>query len=113
MKGKTLKKEGSPRMETKIRKGKGTIFPVTARAGGASRPGGGGGLPTGGQCYVRSRPGGIGFPAGRIGDWGDREIVYVASVYVPFPAPKKSRNSPPPPKKAKEGQGSGILNVSY
>ena len=60
------------------------------------------GLPTGRQgskVYVRAepkehkrfrpgtRPGGIGFPAGRIGDQGDREIVYVPSVYVPFPAP--------------------------
>ena len=60
----------------------------------------GGGLPTGGQgskVYVLcaetkehkrfrpgTRPGGIGFPAGRI---GDREIVYVPNVYVPFPAP--------------------------
>ena len=35
------------------------------------------------------RPGGIGFPAGRIGDRGDREIVDVPNVYVPFPAPKK------------------------
>ena len=32
-------------------------------------------------------PGGIGFPAGRIGDRGDREIVDVPNVYVPFPAP--------------------------
>ena len=63
----------------------------------------GGGLPTGGQgskVYVLcaepkehkcfrpgARPGGIGFPAGRIGDRGDREIVYVPNVYVPFPAP--------------------------
>ena len=31
-----------------------------------------------------ARPGGIGFPAGRIGDRGDREIVYVPNVYVPF-----------------------------
>ena len=36
-----------------------------------------------------TRPGGIGFPAGRIGDRGDREIVYVPNVYVPFPAPSK------------------------
>ena len=28
----------------------------------------------------------IGYPAGRIGDRGDREIVYVPNVYVPFPA---------------------------
>ena len=64
---------------------------------------GGGGLPTGGQgskVYVlcvapkehkrfrpATRPGGIGFPAGRIGDRGDRQIVYVPNVYVPFPAP--------------------------
>ena len=63
------------------------------------------GLPTGGQgskvnvlCaepkeHKRfrpgTRPGGIGFPAGRIGDRGDREIVYVPNVYVPFPAPRK------------------------
>ena len=79
------------------------FFPVTARAGGVSRPGGGGGLPTGGQgskVYVLcaepkehkrfrpgTRPGGIGFLAGRIGDRGDREIVYVPNVYVPFLAP--------------------------
>ena len=77
---------------------------MTARAGGGGLPTGwGGGLPTGGQgsnVYVLraepkehkrfrpgSRPGGIGFPAGRIGDRGDREIVYVPNVYVPFPAP--------------------------
>ena len=63
-----------------------------------SRPGGGGGLPIGGQgskVYVLcaepkehkrfrpgARPGGIGFPAGRIGDRDDREIVYVPNVYV-------------------------------
>ena len=62
---------------------------------------GGGGLPTGGQgstvyvlCaepkeYKRfrpgARPGGVGFPAGRIGDRVDREIVYVPNAYVPFP----------------------------
>ena len=35
-----------------------------------------------------TRPGGIGFPAGYPdGDRGDREIVYVPNVYVPFPAP--------------------------
>ena len=71
--------------------------------GGVYRPGGGGVLPTGGQrskVYVLcaepkehkrfrpgARPGGIGFPAGRIGDRGDREIVYVPNVYVPLPAP--------------------------
>ena len=38
-----------------------------------------------------ARPGGIGFPAGRIGDRGDREIVYVPNVYVPFPAPNGPR----------------------
>ena len=79
------------------------IFPVTARAGGGLPTGWGGGLPTGGQgskVYVLcaepkehkrfrpgTRPGGIGFPAGRIGDRGDREIVYVPNVYVPFPDP--------------------------
>ena len=79
------------------------IFPVTARAGGRSPDRVGGGLPTGGQgskVYVLcaepkehkrfrpgTRPGGIGFPAGRVGDWGDREIVYVPNVYAPFPAP--------------------------
>ena len=63
------------------------------------------GLPTGGQgsrVYVLcaelkehkhfrpgTRPGGFGFPAGRIGDRGDREIVYVPNVYVPFPALKE------------------------
>ena len=35
-----------------------------------------------------TRPGGIGFLAGRIGDRGDREIVYVPNVYVNFPAPR-------------------------
>ena len=77
---------------------------MTARAGGGSPDRvGGGGLLTGGQgskvcvlcaepkenkCFrPGTRPGGIGFPAGRIGDWGDREIVYVPNVYVPFPAP--------------------------
>ena len=75
---------------------------MTARAGGGSPDRVGGGLPTGGQgskVYVLcaepkehkrfrpgTRPGGIGFPAGRIGDRGDREIVYVPNVYVPFPA---------------------------
>ena len=65
----------------------------------------GGGLPTGGRgskVYVLcaepkehkrfrpgTRPGRIGSPAGRIGYRGDREIVYVPNVYVPFPAPKK------------------------
>ena len=34
-----------------------------------------------------TRPGRIGFPAGRIGDRGDRDIVYVPNVYVPFLAP--------------------------
>ena len=79
---------------------------MTARTGGGVLPTGwGGGLPTGGQgskVYVLcaelkehkrfrpgTRPGGLGFPAGRIGDRGDREIVYVANVYVPFPAPTK------------------------
>ena len=80
------------------------IFPVTARAGGGvSRPGGGGspdrwpGVKSF-MCCVRkpkehkrfrpgTRPGGIGFPAGRIGDRGAREIVYVPNVYAPFPAP--------------------------
>ena len=73
--------------------------------GGVSRPGGGG-LPTGGQgskVYVLcaepkehkrfrpgTRPGGIGFPAGRIGDRGDREIVYVQIVDVPFLAPSNA-----------------------
>ena len=73
----------------------------------------GGGLPTGGQgskVYVLcaepkelkrfrpgTRPGGIGFPAGRIGDRGDSEIVYVPNVYVPFPAPiEKVQNEKPP-----------------
>ena len=71
--------------------------------GGVSRPGGGGvsrPVARGQQVYVLcaepkehkrfrpgTRPGGIGFPAGRIGDRGDREIVYVPNVYVPFPAP--------------------------
>ena len=55
-----------------------------------------GGLPTGGQgskglCAVCRTQGtetfSSGYPAGRIGDRGDREIVYVPNVYVPFPAP--------------------------
>ena len=33
-----------------------------------------------------TRPGGSRYPAGRIGDRGDREIVYVPNVYVPCPA---------------------------
>ena len=37
-----------------------------------------------------TQPGGIGCPARRIGDRGDREIVYVPNVYVPFPAPSSS-----------------------
>ena len=36
---------------------------------------------------MASLAGRIGYPAGRIGDRGDREIVYVPNVYVPFPAP--------------------------
>ena len=64
------------------------------------------GLPTGGQgskVYVLcaepkeykhfrpgTRPGGFEYPAGRIGDRGDREIVYVPNVYVPSPAPSKA-----------------------
>ena len=76
---------------------------MTARAGGGSPDRLGGGLPTGGQgskVYVLcaepkehkrfrpgTRPGGIRFPAGRIGDRGDREIVYVPNVYVPFLVP--------------------------
>ena len=63
------------------------------------------GLPTGGQgskVYVLcaepkehkhfrpgTRPGGFGYPAGRIGDRSDREIVHVPNVYVPFPAPRE------------------------
>ena len=78
---------------------------MIARAGGGSPDRvGGGGLPTGGQgskvyvLYAKpkehkrfrpgARPGGIGFPAGGIGDRGDREIGYVPNVYVPFPAPR-------------------------
>ena len=76
---------------------------MTLRRGGGLPTGWGGGLPTGGQgskVYVLctepkehkrfrpgTRPGGIGFPAGRIGDRVDREIVYVPNVYVVFPAP--------------------------
>ena len=83
---------------------------MTARGGGLPTRWGGG-LPTGGQgskVYVLcaepkehkrfrpgTRPGGIGFPAGRIGDRGDREIVYVPNVYVPFPAPVSVRFSSP------------------
>ena len=83
---------------------------MTARAGGGSPDRVGGGLPTGGQgskVYVLcaepkehkrfrpgTRPGGIGLPAGRIGDRGDREILYVPNVYVPFPAPMQARKLP-------------------
>ena len=65
------------------------------------------GLPTGGQgskVYVlcaepkehkhfsSGYPAGrIGYLAGRIGDRGDREIVYVPNVYVPFPAPSSGK----------------------
>ena len=82
------------------------IFPVTARVGEASPDRVARGLPTGGQgskVYVLCAetkehkhfrpgtwPGGFGYPAGRIGDQGDREIVYVPNVYVPFPAPSLS-----------------------
>ena len=72
-------------------------FPVTAWVGGGvSRPRGGGGQKF--MCCVRN-PRNInvfvrvpgreesGFPAGRIDDRGDREIVYVPNVYVPLPAP--------------------------
>ena len=71
----------------------------------------GGGIPTGGQgskvdwlCaepkeHKRfrpgTRPGGIGFPAGRIGDRSDREIVYVPNVYVPFLAPTPTQRTLP------------------
>ena len=81
------------------------IFSVTARVGGVvSRPGGQGSPDRwpGSKVYVLcaepkehkhfrpdTRPGGFGYPAGRIGDRGDREIVHVPNVYVPFPAPKK------------------------
>ena len=37
---------------------------------------------------VPSREDGV-YPARRIGDRGDREIVYVPIVYVPFPAPRE------------------------
>ena len=76
---------------------------MTARVGGGSPDRVARGLPTGGQgseVYVLcaepkehkhfrpgTRPGGSVYPAGRIGDRGDREIVYVPNVYVPFPAP--------------------------
>ena len=75
------------------------IFPVTARAGGGvSRPGGGGGLPTGvegSKVYVLcaepkehkrfrpvTRPGGIGFPAGRIGDRGVTEKLFMCQMFM-------------------------------
>ena len=79
------------------------IFTVTARVGGGSPNRVARGLPTGGQgskVYVLcaapkehkhfrpgTRPGGFGYPVGRIGDRGDREIVYVPNVYAPFLAP--------------------------
>ena len=79
------------------------IFLVIARLGGGSPDRVARGLPTGCQgskVYVlcaepkehkhfrpRTRLGGLGYPAGRIGDRRDREIVFVPNVYVPFPAP--------------------------
>ena len=68
-----------------------------------------------------ARPGGIGFPAGRIGDRGDREIVYVPNVYVPFPAPRFCRTlgarpsfsgpgNSSPNVVPKKGPGFGCLN---
>ena len=83
------------------------IFPVTAQAGGGGLPTGWGGVSrpvARGQKFMccvwnprehkrfrpGTRPGGIGFPAGRIGDRGDREIVYVPNVDVSFPAPNRS-----------------------
>ena len=84
------------------------IFPVTARVGGGSPDRVARGLPTGGQgsqVYVLcaepkeykhfrpgARPGGYRVPAGRIGDRGDREIVYVPNVYVPFPGAITTRS---------------------
>ena len=70
---------------------------MTARVGGVSRPGGEGspnrwrGVKS--LCAVcgTQGPGGFGYPAGRIGDRGDREIVYVPNVYVPFPAPRSRK----------------------
>ena len=75
------------------------IFPVTARVGGVSPDRVARGLPTGGQgskVYVLcaepkehkhfrpgTRPGGFVYPAGRIGDRGDREIVYVPNPKGP------------------------------
>ena len=56
----------------------------------------GGGLPTGcpgSNVYVlcaepkEHRP--SGYPAGRVGDRGYQEMVYVPNVYVPFQAPRK------------------------
>ena len=91
------------------------------------------GLPTGGQgskVYVLcaepkehkhfrpgTRPGGFGFPAGRIGDRGDREIVYVPNAYVPFPAPKKfsGRKKEPKPRLSKVrifSSGVGVLHMN-
>ena len=76
------------------------MFPGDCPGGGGSPDRVGRGLPTGGQgskIYVLcaepkehkqfrpgTRPGGVGYPAGRIGDRGDREIVYVPNVYVLF-----------------------------
>ena len=87
-----------------------------------------GGLPTGGQgskfmCCVRNPrninifvrvPGreDIGYPAGRIGDRGDREIVYVPNVYVPFPAPMKiPGGGGGPPRKEGGGGARGLEGV--
>ena len=70
------------------------VCPVTAWVGGV--------LPTGWpgvkclcavcgsqETYVEILSG---YPAGRIGDRGDREIVYVPNVYVPFLAPMSMGN---------------------
>ena len=51
----------------------------------------GGGSPDRWPCAVcgtqETKTFSSGYPAGRIGDRGDREIVSVPNVYVPFPAP--------------------------
>ena len=79
------------------------ILPVTARVGGGLPPGWPGvsrPVARGPKVYVLcaepkehkhfrpgTRPGGFGYPAGRIGDRGDQEIGDVPNVFVPFPAP--------------------------
>ena len=64
--------------------------PGTAWVGGVPRPGG-----QGSNVYVlcvrspRNITFSFGYPTGRIGDRGAREIVHVPNAYVPFLAPTR------------------------